>query len=184
MLRRLLICTAAAVLAGSVPAWAGSPLDEYQQTGHITPCRYSASQLNVTVPNDVAQYAPDYESALQAAARRRAAGCARASGGSSGPGPTAPRASGSSHTAGVGSHRAHASAAPGARRTHASALPGAPADATLPVVQTAPSARMAGSEGLPARMWLLAALPLLALLGVFAFRRGYPPATSRRRKTR
>ena len=184
MLRRLVICTAAVVLAGSVPAWAGSPLYEYQQTGHITPCRYSASQLNATVPNDVAQYAPDYEAALQAAARRRAAGCARASGGSSQPAPTAAGDSGSSHTAAVGPHRTHAPAAAAARHTDASALPGPPADATLPVVQTAPSARMAGNEGLPPGAWLLAALPLLALLGVFAFRRGYPPATSRRRKTR
>src|SRR3954467_11324779 len=73
--RKLIIGTAVAALALAAPAWAASPLDEYQQTGHITPCRYSSAQLQGAVPNDVAQYAPEYASQLQAAARERASGC-------------------------------------------------------------------------------------------------------------
>src|SRR5712691_8550376 len=75
MARKLIICTAVAALTLAAPAWAASPLDEYQQTGHITPCRYSSDQLQGSVPNDVAQYAPEYASQLQAAARERASGC-------------------------------------------------------------------------------------------------------------
>jgi hypothetical protein len=68
-----------------LPAGAGaSPLDEYQQTGHITPCNYNAGQLQGSVPNDVAQYAPEFQSQLQAAARDRARGCGGASGGGGG----------------------------------------------------------------------------------------------------
>ena len=75
MSRRLIICTAVAALGAAAPASAQSPLNEYQQTGQITPCRYSSGQLNGPVPNDVAQYAPEYQSALQSAARERASGC-------------------------------------------------------------------------------------------------------------
>src|SRR5712691_5625076 len=75
MARKLIICTALTAFALTAPASAASPLDEYQQTGHITPCRYSSDQLQGSVPNDVAQYAPEYASQLQAAARERASGC-------------------------------------------------------------------------------------------------------------
>src|SRR5438552_12571550 len=87
MARKLCMCTAVAALGLAAPAWAASPLNEYQQSGHITPCRYSPGQLEGSVPNDVAQYAPEYASALQAAARERASGCggaAAAAGGSAG----------------------------------------------------------------------------------------------------
>src|SRR5436309_3166082 len=80
MVRKLCMCTAVAALGLAAPAWAASPLDEYQQSGHITPCRYSPGQLEGSVPNDVAQYAPEYASELQAAARERASGCGRAAG--------------------------------------------------------------------------------------------------------
>jgi len=86
MARKLIFCTVVASLTLAGPAWAASPLDEYQQTGHITPCRYSSDQLQGSVPNDVAQYAPEYASQLQAAARQRASGCGSSSvGGPSGP---------------------------------------------------------------------------------------------------
>jgi hypothetical protein len=68
------IAACAALALTAAPA-AASPLDEYQQTGHISPCKYSAGQLQGSVPNDVAQYAPEYLSQLQAAARDRARGC-------------------------------------------------------------------------------------------------------------
>src|SRR3979490_2712786 len=87
MVRKLVICTALGALGVAGPAWAGSPLDEYQQTGHITPCKYSSGQLQGSVPNDVAQYAPEYVSQLQAAARERTSGCgSAASGGATGRG--------------------------------------------------------------------------------------------------
>jgi hypothetical protein len=81
LLGALAACGALALPAG---AGAASPLDEYQQTGHITPCKYGAGQLQGSVPNDVAQYAPEYASQLQAAARDRARGCGGATGGGSG----------------------------------------------------------------------------------------------------
>src|SRR5213078_4465633 len=85
MARKLIIGTAVTTLALAGPAWAASPLDEYQQSGHITPCRYSSGQLQGSVPNDVAQYAPEYQAELQAAARERARGCgSAASSGSTG----------------------------------------------------------------------------------------------------
>src|SRR3954454_18965868 len=98
--RKLIIGTAVAALALAAPAWAASPLDEYQQTGHITPCRYSSNQLQGSVPNDVAQYAPEYASQLQAAARQRASGCGGAAragargGGGAGGRPGSPWAAG------------------------------------------------------------------------------------------
>jgi hypothetical protein len=80
-----LLAALAACACLLLPAGAGaSPLDEYQQTGHITPCNYNAGQLQGSVPNDVAQYAPEFQSQLQAAARDRARGCGGASGGGAG----------------------------------------------------------------------------------------------------
>ena len=80
-----LLAALAACACLLLPAAAGaSPLDEYQQTGHITPCNYNAGQLQGSVPNDVAQYAPDFQAQLQAAARDRARGCGGASGGGGG----------------------------------------------------------------------------------------------------
>src|SRR3979490_1014139 len=81
MARRLIFCTVVAALALAGPAGAAPPLGKYQQTGHITPCRYSSDQLQGSVPNDVAQYAPEYASQLQAAGRQRASGCGSSSGG-------------------------------------------------------------------------------------------------------
>ena len=71
---RISLAVAAAVLCAlalAPVAGAASPLDEYQTSGKVTPCKYSASQLNQSVPNDVAQYAPDYAAALQDAARAK-----------------------------------------------------------------------------------------------------------------
>ena len=80
-----LLAALAACACLALPAGAGaSPLDEYQRTGHITPCNYNAGQLQGSVPNDVAQYAPEFQSQLQAAARDRARGCGGASGGGGG----------------------------------------------------------------------------------------------------
>ena len=76
----------AAALALAGPALAQSPLQEYQRTGRITPCKYGSGQLNGGVPNDVAQYAPDYASALRGASRANCGGGAGGGAGGSGAG--------------------------------------------------------------------------------------------------
>jgi hypothetical protein len=54
---------------------------QYQRTGKIDPCRFTAKQLEQAksqVPNDIEQYAPDFPQALDAAAAQRAKGaCAK-----------------------------------------------------------------------------------------------------------
>jgi hypothetical protein len=101
LLGALAACAGLALPAG---AGAASPLDEYQQTGHITPCKYGADQLGGSVPNDVAQYAPEYASQLQAAARDRARGCGGATGGGTSA-PAAAAAAGVAATGGGGGTR-------------------------------------------------------------------------------
>lgn len=84
--------------AAAVAASAATPLQEYQRSGHITPCKYTSGQLGGKVPNDVEQYAPEYKSQLEAAARKRAQGC----GGSSGGGSSGGSASGGGGAAATG----------------------------------------------------------------------------------
>lgn len=86
------------LLASAVAASAATPLQEYQRSGHITPCKYTSGQLGGKVPNDVEQYAPEYKSQLEAAARKRAQGC----GGSSGGGSSGGSASGGGGAGGTG----------------------------------------------------------------------------------
>ena len=54
---------------------------QYQRTGKIDGCKFSAAQLEqakAEVPNDIEQYAPDFPDALDAAAAQRAKGaCAK-----------------------------------------------------------------------------------------------------------
>src|SRR3954467_1061966 len=128
--RKLIIGTAVAALALAAPAWAASPLDEYQQTGHITPCRYSSNQLQGSVPNDVAQYAPEYASQLQAAARQRASGCGGAAPPGAGGGGGAARAGAGGRggaAAGAGGRPGSTSAASGAVAPGAAAVAAATA---------------------------------------------------------
>jgi hypothetical protein len=70
---------AVALLAPAV-ARGESPQQEYSRTGTVNACNHTAGELNAPVPNDVAQYAPDYQAALQAAARNRGS-CGGSSGG-------------------------------------------------------------------------------------------------------
>jgi hypothetical protein len=70
----LLIAAGAALLcllAAAPSALADSALEQYQRTGQIDPCTASGGG---GIPNDVAQYAPDYLQALKDAQRR---GCNR-----------------------------------------------------------------------------------------------------------
>jgi hypothetical protein len=85
----------AALLFVTAVAAAETPLQEYQRSGQITPCKYSSGQLQGSVPNDIEQYAPEYKSQLDAAARDRARGC----GGGASSAPNGPTGSGGSGAA-------------------------------------------------------------------------------------
>jgi hypothetical protein len=88
----LLAALVAVALSGLLAPVAGaeSPLSEYQRTGVISPCKHSAGSLGGPIPADVEQYAPDYQAALQDAAR---AGCGGSSSSSSTPTSTTPDSS-------------------------------------------------------------------------------------------
>jgi uncharacterized membrane protein YgcG len=189
MARRLIICTAVAALALAGPAWAASPLDEYQQTGHITPCRYSSSQLQGSVPNDVAQYAPEYASQLQAAARQRASGCGGSGrGGATGRGAASGGAGGgggSSSTSSGAAGPGTAAAATTARKVRARARTRrrARAQARLAAARVS-SAGMAADARVPDRALRLAALPILLLLALVAAPRTWETIGRRARRAR
>lgn len=125
-----------AVLASAAVAFAASPLQEYQRTGTITPCKYGAGQLGGGVPNDVNQYAPEYKAQLEAAARARARGCG------SGGGNSSSKRSTSGAAAGSGGHG-------GGKKPHsASSRPSSVAPVVPPIDPTAASA---GSTAQPAK---------------------------------
>lgn len=163
MRRPFSICAAAAlavlvVLAFAVVASAATPLEEYQSTGRITPCKYKPGQLGGNVPNDIDQYAPEYKAQLEAAARQRARGCSgsSSSGKSSGGGGAVP-GGGSS---GGGTGAAAGSPAP------PSATPAAPPlDPTTgdPVTGSAQPATT-GSRDAGTSAWLIVLLILGGLL--------------------
>jgi hypothetical protein len=67
----LLAAVLACLLALAPAAWGDSAIEQYQRTGQIDPCTASGPG---GVPNDVAQYAPDFLQALKDAQRR---GCNR-----------------------------------------------------------------------------------------------------------
>src|SRR6266851_595714 len=188
MAHRLIICTAFAALALAAPAWAASPLDEYQQTGHITPCRYSSGQLQGSVPNDVAQYAPEYASQLQAAARERASGCG-GSGAATGRGAAAggagagPGSSSASSGAGPGTAAGAAAATARQVRARVRARRRARARARL-AAATVPPGDISADARVPDRALLLAALPILLLLGLAAALRTWEAVGRRARLAR
>jgi hypothetical protein len=67
----LLLAAVAGLLLTAPSAVADSALEQYQRTGQIDPCTASGGG---GIPNDVAQYAPDFLQALKDAQRR---GCNR-----------------------------------------------------------------------------------------------------------
>ncbi|MDX6698804.1 MAG: hypothetical protein QOE65_2201 [Solirubrobacteraceae bacterium] len=67
-----LLAAPIALLALAPAAFGQSALDQYQRTGRINPCTLTGGAGDI--PNDVAQYAPDFLQAYQAARR---AGCER-----------------------------------------------------------------------------------------------------------
>ncbi|MEX2195700.1 MAG: hypothetical protein WD844_10490 [Thermoleophilaceae bacterium] len=77
----LTACLAVAALGAFVPgAGAQNPfraiVDDWRADGHITPCKYTADQLNATLnlPGDIEQYAPGLIDQIQAALQTLAAG--------------------------------------------------------------------------------------------------------------
>jgi len=157
------VLAASATLAAAPGARADSPLNEYQQTGHITPCKYSSGQLQGGVPNDVAQYAPEYLSQLQAAARDRARGCGGGASGGSGSGTL----SGGGGASGGGSGGGAAGGSSGLAKAPAPPKIQAPAAAKVPplsIRQVAPAA--SGTSTTPGPILALAVLAAVGLLGL------------------
>ncbi len=155
------------LLASAVAASAATPLQEYQRTGHITPCKYTSGQLGGQVPNDVEQYAPEYKSQLEAAARQRARGCGGSSGGSSGGG--APTGGGGSGAGSGGSSSAAGSTdstGSGARPVAPSAPPIDPTAADAGAVTPQPAVTTgSGDAGVSTSLLLLLILGGLVVLG-------------------
>ena len=157
------VLVVSAMLASAPAAWGDSPLNEYQQTGRITPCKYSPGQLQGSVPNDVAQYAPEYLSQLQAAARERAQGCGGGASGGSGSGTQ----SGGGGAAGGGAGGAGAGGTSGLAKAPAPPKIQAPAAAKVPplsIRQVAPAA--SGTSTTPGPILALAILAAVALLAL------------------
>ncbi|HWH10423.1 MAG TPA: hypothetical protein VG165_04800 [Solirubrobacteraceae bacterium] len=102
-IRGLLKCWVALLLGGlaiAAPASAASAFttlfNAYRQTGAIASCKYSVAQLQSAeseVPPDIAQYAPDFPAALQAALQARARGVCGGSGSASATAPKSGAAS-------------------------------------------------------------------------------------------
>jgi hypothetical protein len=67
----LLLAALAGLLLTAPSAWADSAIEQYQRNGQIDPCTATSPG---SIPNDVAQYAPDFLQALKDAQRR---GCNR-----------------------------------------------------------------------------------------------------------
>jgi hypothetical protein len=154
ILGALAACVSLALPAG---ASAASPLQEYQQTGHITPCKYGAGQLQGGVPNDVAQYAPDFLSSLQAAARDRARGC----GGGGGGGGTDQSGTGLGGGVGGATGGGGTGGAPGPPKALAATRVGPPLRLPSNVSPTS-----SGVGATPGPVYALAILAALALLGM------------------
>lgn len=77
----LIACLAIAAFGGfTSTAGAQDPfraiIDDWRADGQVTPCKYTAEQLNATLnlPGDIEQYAPGLIEQIQAALQRQAAG--------------------------------------------------------------------------------------------------------------
>jgi hypothetical protein len=161
----LVACTCLALPAGA----AASPLDEYQQTGHITPCKYNAGQLQGDVPNDVAQYAPEFLSQLQAAARDRARGCGGGGSSSSGAGGDNHSAAAVGVAAAGGGGKGSGSGRPPGPPKTAPVKPIGPA-LSIPRNVTPTSSGVGTTPGPVLALAILAVLALLAALVAFGAR--------------
>jgi hypothetical protein len=152
---------------------------EYQGTGTVNGCKWSAKQLadaKKQVPNDFEQYAPDFEAALDAAIEKRASGACRKGAGKTQqqgtPAPVAPGTGGtpaapggSSQGSGKGSTKTQTTpAAPAGTQTTpapAATPQPAPAAADDAIPAAATTARDGGASDAPVPLVLLAILAAL-----------------------
>jgi hypothetical protein len=124
---------------------------EYQGTGTVNGCKWTAKQLadaKKQVPNDFEQYAPDFEAALDAAIEKRASGaCRKGAGGTQTQAPAAPAAPGTG-----GTPPASGGTTPGKKGKTTPAAPAAPtATATTPAPAATPQpAPAAADDAIPA----------------------------------
>lgn len=163
---------AAALALAAAPSAHADAFDrifhEYQQTGQITPCKYSQSELEQAqdeVPNDVEAYAPDFPAALETALEQRAAG------GCDKPASPSPSAGGATPAAPSGQPPAGSPPAPPAPGVTSTPSPSptpspAPAASDAAIARTAATATRSDA-GTPAPVVALAVLGgLLALAGL------------------
>lgn len=152
---------------------------DYSKTGKIDACKYTAKQLQDArkqVPGDIAQYAPDFPDALDAAAQQRASGgCSKSSkttttaaaGTTGGDGTTTPGL-GTTTTPPVGATGATGPTgvvAPGGSTPQPAASATPTPAATLPDATLASSTKQTGDGKTPIPLVLLALLGGLALIG-------------------
>lgn len=169
--RATTLLLAAALPLAAAPAARAAAFDrifrEYQQTGQITACRYSQTELKQAqgqVPNDVEAYAPDFPAALESALEQRAAGGCDAGGSQTN------RATTTAPAASAATTPAPAAGAPATTDTPAPPANPTPAPAAndQAIVDAARSAD--GSDaGTPAPVVALAVLGALLLIGGLLF---------------
>jgi len=164
----LAVASVAALLALPATAQAGSAfqsvLKAYTQgQGRINPCQFSAAELQSArsqIPGDIAQYAPDFGSALDAALAARARGACSTSHTSTS------QSSTSSPSGGSGAPPSSSASVPGA----ANAAGGAQGVPLTPAPPTGPVLHVGADRGLspvPLRPARAAAAPApVVLLGV------------------
>lgn len=148
----------------------------YRKSGKVDGCAYSAKQLTDAkqqVPNDIAQYAPDFPNALDNAIQQRAAGtCAKAPGAGS-PAAGSPTASSSSGpTATTGEPPGATSGPtlpPAAGQTPQPTPTPAPAPSVTDHAVLAASKTKTSDAGVPAPLVALAIVGGLMLLGALAY---------------
>src|SRR3954463_6270483 len=99
LLRIAVLCSAVgAIAAPAAQASFDSVFSDYQSDGSINACAHSPAELqgaNGSIPNDVAQYAPDFAGAVNGAMRAQLRGdCANAAAGGGAVAPGTPGAPG------------------------------------------------------------------------------------------
>jgi hypothetical protein len=194
-MRRSLLATVlsgALVLTVTPAAYANAFEDvyaAYQKSGKIDPCKFSAAKLKQAqgqVPNDIEQYAPDFEILLDRAAEQRASGAckkdAKTTAGATSTTGAAPSTGGSTPAdpatpapadpaAGTAAPADPAAAAPAPGTPPAATPQPAPdpvaapaaADSAIPAAASAPADQ--GADDAPAPLLLLAILGGLLALG-------------------
>jgi hypothetical protein len=143
----------------------------YAKTGTIDPCKFTPAQLKQAkgqIPNDYAQYAPDFKDAIDAAAKARAAGACKDKSSGATTSPSGPAAGAGSTTSTPAPSTTPATPAPTPTTATATPQP-APSVSPAPAVAdgailTAATNTQDNGSGLPAPLVALAFVALLAAL--------------------